>query len=78
MKVAELKQLLEDFDDNDTVIIPADADGTTYSPVGEITTGYYFSESEWSGDFVSQEDADGDEDVSIEESESAVCLWPSN
>lgn len=78
MTVGELQQLLADFDPTAEVVLATDADGNTFSPLSDASLGYYLEDSSWSGDFVSNEDVDEDEDINVDGAPPAVALWPTN
>lgn len=75
MKVSELKELLEEFPNDDEIIV-CDSDGIIFTPLREVSAGYFFSENGFDGDFVSQEDAQADEDINLEDSKSVICFIP--
>lgn len=79
MKVGKLRTMLDEFDANDIVIISSDAEGNSFGPVATITSGYYIEDKDgFSGDFVDIEDVEQDDSINIEDSVSAIVLWPEN
>lgn len=88
--VGEIKNLLADVPDDYLVIMSADAEGNSFSPLsGTSTPGHYRyrAESTWSGEIVDPDeknDADGmfyyDEGdrAYIEQLPKCVVLWPVN
>lgn len=80
MKVGKLITLLNEYDVNDTVILSSDAEGNAFGPVESISSGYYLEDKDsgFSGDFVSVEDIEQDDSINIEDSVSAIVLWPEN
>ena len=78
MTVGELQQLLADFDPAAEVVLATDAEGNTFSPLSDVSLGYYLEDSSYSGDFVSNENVDEDEDINVDNAPIAVALWPTN
>jgi hypothetical protein len=78
MTVKELRELLEQFDDDAIVVIATDGDGSSYSPLAETSEGHYIPENGWSGDFVDSDEAEEDEDINLDDAERAIVLWPTN
>lgn len=78
MTVAELRHLLEEFNDDDIIVLSCDSEGNRFSPLLDVTTGFYIEDSEWSGDFVDVEEVDEDENINVTGSPTAVALWPTN
>lgn len=60
MKVKELIKLLQKEDPEATVILGKDAEGNGYSPLDCIYNGVYQPETTWSGEFTSEEGAEGE------------------
>lgn len=77
MTVKELKEVLNEFDD-DVIVVITDGQGNSFSPLAEVTVGHYISENGWSGDFVDEDDSEEDEDINLEDAEPAIALWPTN
>lgn len=77
MKVAELIELLSQFDDDDEVVIAVDSDHDIFSPLEDVTSGFYIAEDEYNGDFVDADDADEDENINLNSVPRAAALWPS-
>lgn len=78
MTVKDLREILEQFDDEVIVVISNDASGNRFSPLADTSEGHYISENGWSGDFVDLSDVEEDGDINLEESEPAIALWPSD
>jgi len=78
MTVKELREVLEQFDDDVIVVIATDADGNRFSPLADTSEGHYIPEDGWSGDFVDLSDVEEDGDINLDESERAIALWPDN
>jgi hypothetical protein len=84
MKVKELKQLLDNFNDDDLVVMSKDSEGNNYSPLCDIWEGSYKAESSWSGEVglreLTKEDIEvgySEEDI-LEDGENAIILCPIN
>lgn len=84
MKVKELKELLNQFDDENIVIMSKNSEGNNFSPLSDIDECNYRAETTWYGEIglreLTDEDiADGysEEDV-LEDGENAIVLWPVN
>lgn len=75
MKVRELRQILERYDDDDIVLI-TDEDGDNFHVVGDVTDGYFLTEDGDSGDFVDQEDVETDTKINLNGAVTAITLWP--
>jgi hypothetical protein len=78
MTVKELRELLEQFDDDAIVIIASDGEGNSFSPLADTSEGHYIPENGYSGDFVDLDDAEEDEDINLDDAERAILLWPTN
>lgn len=78
MKVKELKELLDQFDDNDIVVLSGDGEGNSYSPLADYSKGMYIADSTWSGDFVDADEIEEDEDINLSTAVPALLLWPTN
>lgn len=78
MTVKELRELLEQYDDDTIVIIASDGEGNSYSPLDCIAEGHYIPENGWNGDFVELEESEEDEDINLDDAEPAILLWPTN
>lgn len=52
------------------VVMSRDAEGNGFSPLEQMTIGWYVAETTWSGEFSDEEEGEG--------TEAAVCLWPVN
>ena len=50
MKVKELKELLNQFNDEDIVIMSKDGEGNGFSPLSDIEEGSYKAETTWYGE----------------------------
>lgn len=82
--VRELKELLNNYNDNDLVIIQKDEEGNGFSPLYEILDVKYVADTEWSGEVFLRELTQElreigftEEDVS-ESGEDAIVLVPIN
>ncbi|MBF84856.1 MAG: hypothetical protein CL489_10385 [Acidobacteria bacterium] len=70
MKVWELKEMLEEMDDDREVIIAKDREGNMHSPLDEVWPGTYYPIKKWYGNFeVFKKD---------EEGQLAIVLLPIN
>lgn len=72
MKVKELRELLEELDDDMIVVMSSDGEGNNYSPLydgGECT---YVAETTYSGEVYDENDEEAKEGVD------ALVLWPTN
>ena len=77
MTIAELKEYLNQFNDDDVVIMSKDAEGNSFSPLSDGESGRYIAETTWSGEFHDSTAAlNGwiNEDDGI----GSVCLYPIN
>lgn len=77
MTVRELIKMLEILDQDSLVIISADAEGNDYSPMDDYSTGLYWANTTWSGDFHSDRE-ELEEDEEEPSGVKCVCLWPVN
>jgi hypothetical protein len=84
MKIKELKELLNSFDDNDIVIMAKDGEGNGFSPLSGMGEASYEAESDWSGIVGIRELTPnyikagyGEEDL-VENGVNAVVLYPIN
>lgn len=84
MKVRELKVLLNNFNDEDLVIIQKDTEGNGYSPLDYIWEGSYKPYYEWCGEVYIREltpelvkHGYSEEDV-CEDGENCIVLCPMN
>jgi hypothetical protein len=75
MRVGELKELLEQYDDDDIVLI-TDEDGEEFHTLGEVTDGYFISIDGESGDFVDQEEVESDTKINLSGAVTAITFWP--
>jgi hypothetical protein len=84
MKVKELKELLNQYDDNDLVIMAKDSEGNGFSPLYEIEDGSYKAETTWYGEVGLREltseliEAGYSEEDVLENGENAIILWPAS
>jgi len=67
MTVGELRKALKAFPKDTQVVASKDAEGNGFSPVYELSTGLYESDSSYSGEFSSETGT-----------HNAVCIWPTN
>lgn len=84
MIVKELKELLNQFNDNDIVIIAKDSEGNGHSPLDDIWEGKYKADSTWFGEVGLRELTDeliesgySEEDL-LEDGVNAIILCPIN
>ena len=78
MKVKELIEILKTCDPELKVVLSSDGEGNSYSPVdGYNDKYYYFPESAWSGEVLSKEDLEEDEQ-DYQETDRCVVLYPVN
>ncbi len=84
MKVKELKKLLNQFDDEDIVVMAKDSEGNSYSPLADIWDGKYKAECIWAGEVGLRELTTelielgySEEDI-LEDGENAIILCPTN
>jgi len=79
MKVKELKELLNQCDDEDIVILAKDGEGNEFSPLEELCTGKYGSGRVGLRGLNDEliEQGFSEEDV-IEDGENAIILYPVN
>jgi hypothetical protein len=75
MRVGELREILERFDDDDIVLL-TDEEGENFHVVGDVTDGYFLSEDGDSGDFVDQEDVETDDKINLSGAVTAITIWP--
>jgi hypothetical protein len=74
MNVRELKELLEQFDDDLEVVLSKDEEGNSFAPLSEgYTLGFFFPDE---GDFVSDRDTEEDDEINTDGASESVCLWP--
>ena len=69
MKVKELIKELKEADPELDIILAKDSEGNDFSPLADVRLGSYTALNSYSGEF---------SDDQIEESNKAVCLWPTN
>ncbi len=50
MLVKELIEALEKLDPEAIVVMSSDGEGTQYSPLADLSKGFYFPENTWSGE----------------------------
>lgn len=50
MTVKQLKNKLENLNDNDIVVMSKDAEGNGFSPLADLSEGSYEADSTWSGE----------------------------
>lgn len=86
MNVRELIFRLQQCDPDDLVVLSADAEGNTYSPLEDASTQMYVAESTWRGDIFERTltpkmEAEGYSEDDLTDDPSAVpcvTLWPRN
>ena len=67
----ELIRKLQTIPGNPRIILSKDGEGNGFSPLDEITLGFYQEHSTWSGDFT-------DIPEGCVEEPSDLCFWPVN
>lgn len=72
LTVKELKDILEKYPDEFKVILSADAEGNSFSPVSEVEPAMYVDETDWFGYVITGEDLEPGE------SHDCLVLWPVN
>jgi hypothetical protein len=73
--VGEIREWLEEFDDDLLVILSRDSEGNNYSPVsGYSDVVKYWPQSTWSGDIYEEDDEE--EEPLPPDVVDAVILWP--
>ena len=75
--VAELKQWLEQFDDDVVVVLACDAEGNAFSALADYATGYFMTDGH-DEDFVTEDDVEDDERINIDGAQLAISLWPTD
>ena len=87
MRVRELHELLGEIEDQESVVVlSADAEGNSYSPLADTCNARYTAETTWRGDiymtheYIVAHAAEGftEEDEAPADSVPAVCFWPVN
>jgi hypothetical protein len=84
MTVKELKELLNQFNDNDLIIMSKDSEGNRYSPLSSLEEISYEAESSWEGIVGIREltneyiEAGYSEEDLVENGVNAVALYPVN
>lgn len=83
MKVKELKKILEEFSDEDEVIMSQDGEGNEFSPLSDHSHDVYIADSTYSGQILGRPEdrKEGeDEENYASEGEGVNCLtlWPAN
>lgn len=84
MTVKDLKKQLEQFSDDDIVVISKDGEGNSFSPLADIDEDMYVADSTWSGEIYPREfDKDYFDDRAQykevkAEAKNCVTLWPTN
>lgn len=83
MTVSELIEKLAGFDGSRLVVMSKDAEGNSYSPLSDFSTGAYAAESTWSGEvgleaLTDESRADGYSEEDVVDGVSALVLWPVN
>lgn len=85
--IADLIAELVTLDPTTALIQSRDAEGNGFSPVADISIGFYRADSSYSGEFLTpltDEDrasdrySDEDEYEPQDGDEAAVCIWPTN
>ncbi len=78
LTVGELRNILEQYPDDMMIILAEDGEGNSFAPLVDTTSGHYISETDYNGDFVSDEDIADDEDLNLDGATPAVVFWPAN
>jgi hypothetical protein len=83
MNVKKLKKLLNNFNDEDIIILQKDSEGNGYSPLCDIYEGSYEEDTPWSGEVGLRELTDelkekGYAEEDVASGVNAVILCPMN
>ena len=84
MNVKELKEILNEFDDNDLVVMSKDSEGNRYSPLFTTEEISYAADSTWSGEVGIREltkehiEIGYSEEDLVENGVNAIALYPVN
>jgi hypothetical protein len=73
MKVKDFIEKLKELDQEAEVVLSKDAEGNSFSPVCDFSTGTYAADTTYSGEFTSDYSEEG-ESPPVR----AICLWPVN
>jgi hypothetical protein len=76
LTVAAMIERLKDFPSDAILVQSQDAEGNGFSPVSELSVGYYLEETTWHGEFTDHED--DEEGLREHGAAQAVCIWPIN
>lgn len=77
MTVSELKKYLDNFNDDDIVVMSKDSEGNYFSPLSDVSEGLYDADSTYNGEFYCDSNIEEDDEWEYEGTNS-VCLWPIN
>jgi hypothetical protein len=75
VNAGELREALEKVRDDTLIVLSRDAEGNSYSPLDEPTSGFYVPENRHSGELWTGEDGEREPP---DDAVSAVFLWPVN
>ena len=75
MKVKELKKVLEQYNDDQEVILSKDSEGNSFSPLSCHGGYLYVPVETYYGDIYNNNDA---EEAGLDYIENALVLWPIN
>lgn len=84
MKVKELRELLENCNDDDLIVMSKDAEGNTFTLLSDIDSDSYVYDSQgWWGDVYLRELSDDDlcngyTEEDLGPGENCIILWPTN
>lgn len=85
LTVGDIKALLDTVPDDLLVVLASDGEGSSFSPLVEVSLQRYLEHSDWSGELVVQEDEaffteEPFDELDFDSGEYAVydvlCLWP--
>lgn len=84
MKVHELITYLKNFNPDAELIVQADGEGNSYSPLAGADKGFYVADTTWSGTFYDHSwtaddcDMDDEEFAELQSLPLAIVLYPVN
>jgi hypothetical protein len=81
MTVAELIAELQQLDPEALVVQSKDGEGNSYSPLADVSFGWYLPDSTWSGEWMhdgAENEPEYEWEGPTDKDVRAVCLWPTN